>query len=108
MNLLFVYSIFHQTGVSEQYHLDLHNYLLSLSDYNNLIIIGDLNYSDINWNNLSASIPISSFFCDIVFNLNLIQHVTKSTHLNGNIFDVVLSNCDLVEEPGIFDKLPVD
>lgn len=91
----------------EQYHLDVHNYLQSLSDYNNLIIIGDLNHPDINWNNLSASTPISSSFCDIVFNLNLTQHVTKSTHLNGNILDVVLSNCDLVDEPRIFDKLPV-
>ena len=84
---------------------DVHNYLQSLSDYNNFIIIGDLNYPDINWNNLSASTPISSSFCDIVFSLNLTQHVIKSTHLNGNILDVVLSNCDLVDEPRIIDKL---
>ena len=44
-----------------------------------------------------------------MFNLNLIQYayVTKPTHVNGNILDVVLSNFDLPDEPSVIGKLPV-
>ena len=41
-----------------------------------------------------------------IFNLNLTQYVTKPTHVNGNILDVVLSNFDLSDGPTIIDKLP--
>ena len=66
-----------------------------------------MNFPDINWNNYSASNSVSSTFCDTIYDLNLTQLVTKPTHVNGNILDVVLSNFDLSDGPTIIDKLPV-
>ena len=92
---------------NDQYHCDVQNYLLSLSNYNNLLVFGDVNFPDINWNDYSASNSVSVTFCDIIFYLNLTQLVMKPTHVHGNILDVVLSNFDLSDGPNIIDKLPL-
>ena len=39
--------------------------------------------------------PISSSFCDFVFQFNLTQHVLQPTHIKGNILDLVLSNAKI-------------
>ena len=77
----------------------------SLSSYKNLIICGDFNVPDINWNVLSGSTSFSSDLCDLIVDLNLTQHVTVPTHKGGNILDIILTNYD-IEELSVNPDLP--
>ena len=74
-----------------------------MSNYSQLIVVGDFNFPDINWNLLSGSSPVSSSFCDTVFSLNLVQLVDEATHSCGNILDLVLTTI-----PGSIHNLYVD
>ena len=74
-------------------------YLSYLSAFNQLlcndlpvIITGDFNSPDIDWDCLSARTKSSHLFCDFVFEHNLSQLVTNATHTKGNILDLVLTN----------------
>ena len=57
-----------------------------------IIITGDFNLPDINWDTLSATSTSSSAFCDFIFDSLLTQLVDLPTHVKGNILDLVLSN----------------
>ena len=59
------------------------------------IIVGDFNFSDINWSSLYASFELSNKFCDFIFNCNLTQHVSLPTHVKGNILDLDLSSASV-------------
>ena len=68
-------------------------YLSDLANYQDPVIaMGDFNLPDINWATLTGSTAISNAFCDLVFELNLAQLVSQSTHSHGNILDLVLTN----------------
>ncbi len=74
------------------------NYIRSLST-NNLIILGDFNFPDINCSSLTGTSASSNQFCDLVFDLNLTQLIDFPTHTKGNILDLVLTNStDLISE----------
>ena len=76
---------------------DIISYLSNLSclfTFSNVIVVGDFNLPDINWDSLSASTSISNLFCDFLFNNNLSQLVNEPTHIKGNILDLVLTNSD--------------
>ena len=51
---------------------DLISATFSYSD-NKYLLLGDFNFPTINWDILQGETPISNFFCDLVFNLNLVQ-----------------------------------
>jgi len=55
--------------------------------------MGDFNMPDINWLTLSGHSGFSNQLCDLVFEFNLSQLVDQSTHICGNILDLVLTNC---------------
>ena len=67
-------------------------YLRSLHGYHKFIIMGDLNFPDIDWGTITGCNRFSSLFCDLTFNLNLSQLIHHPTHIKGNILDVVLTN----------------
>jgi len=72
---------------SEEYLIEFFNYLQSLnSSTNSLLLLGDFNFSDINWDSLCGLSPLSAKFYDIIFNLNLFQLISEPTHIAGNIF----------------------
>ena len=76
--------------------LDYLNNLLALN--NKIILLGDFNLPDINWESLTGQFVSSNLFCDIVFKFNLSQFVNLPTHIHGNILDLILSNdSDLVK-----------
>ena len=56
--------------------------------------MGDFNVPDINWSTLVGSTHFSNQFCDVVFDLNLSQLVDSSTHKQGNILNLVLTNIE--------------
>ena len=70
-------------------------FLQSISTNSSLVIImGDFNVPDINWSTLVGSTHFSDQFCDLIFDLNLSQLVDSSTHRQGNILDLVLTNIE--------------
>ena len=74
----------------------LHHYLNSLVP-RPLILLGDFNFPNIDWNSLTGSTHSTNLFCDLVFDLNLKQMVNFPAHLKGNTLDLVLANCpDLI------------
>ena len=68
--------------------------LLRSNPTHDIVLVGDFNLPDINWNTLSASSSVSELFCDFVYNHNLAQLVYEPTHIRGNILDLVLTNSD--------------
>lgn len=57
--------------------LDLINLLPSDND---IILLGDFNVPDVNWDAMTASTSRSAALCECIFN-NLIQMVTGPTHV---------------------------
>jgi len=70
-----------------------HFYFKSITS-DKLIILGDFNVPDIDWDSLSGHSPISNQFCDLVFESSLCQLIDTPTHNHGNILDLVLTNLD--------------
>jgi len=60
--------------------------------YPPLILLGDFNLPNINWDTLSGTSAVDDAFCDTCFEYNLLQLITCSTHTHGNTLDVVLTN----------------
>ena len=83
-----------------EYYTCISNYLYLgnlLSQNHNIILLGDFNLPDIDWNSLSGHFLYSSQLCKQVFQYNLMQLVTFPMHVMGNILDLILSdNIDLI------------
>ena len=84
---------------SESYISALISFLTDLlSTHNDVIIMGDFNFPDINWSSLTGHSHTSTLFSDFMFDNNLTQHVDCPTHTRGNILDLVLTaNDELVD-----------
>jgi len=63
---------------------------LTICSNDKLVLIGDFNFPTINWDILQGETPMSNLFCDLVFNLNLVQMINEPTHIHGNILDLIL------------------
>ncbi len=85
------------------YYTNIISSLRSLSTSNHIIILGDFNTPDINWNSLSGSTFFSNELCELTFDMNLSQLITTPTHKHGNILDLVFTNL-----PGQTQNLQVD
>ena len=59
-----------------------------------VVILRDFNLPDINWNTLSGNSSLANVFCELVFELNLLQLIECPTHIHGNILDLILTNTD--------------
>ena len=84
--------IYRPPNATEQLNSSLITYLNSLDRNKNIIIMGDLNFPEINWNIYSGSSPAADVFAEVVHGLNLTQIITGPTHRAGNTLDIVLSN----------------
>ena len=66
------------------YYDKLFDFLLNLHGASDeLIIIGDFTFPDIDWDTLTGHSPASNRFCDLVFQTNLTQLITVPTHNQG-------------------------
>ena len=63
-----------------------------VSSYEYCIFVGDFNLPEINWSSLSGPSLSFNTFCEFVFDCNLTQHVSRPTHMKGNILDLVLTS----------------
>ena len=102
-------------NTNDNYHELLCNYLTDLV-FNNakpIIILGDFKSPDIDWTTLSGSSSRSNKFCDLMFQLTIIQLVDKPTHDLGNTLDLVItSNEDIIQNlnihPQHYKPIPTD
>ena len=69
-----------------------YNQFLSSYPCGFVVVCGDLNMPDICWATHSATSDYSRQFLDIVDDINCFQLVDVSTHVNGNILDLFLTN----------------
>ena len=66
------------------------------------MIVGDFNFPNIQWPTLTGSCPLSTTFCDFIFECNLSQLICEPTHSKGHILDLVLvSDEDLVSSVSV-------
>lgn len=82
---------------SDSYMHDLISNLSCIVQSNpstDIIITGDFNLPDINWDTLSSTSTSSNALCDFIFDNSLTQLIDQPTHVKGNILDLVLSNLD--------------
>lgn len=77
---------------STDYYDQTLQYLSSLTTNNDLVIVGDLNCPDINWQTMTGYNPFTSSLCSLFFVKNLIQLITDPTLIHGNILDLVVTN----------------
>jgi len=60
-------------NLTDQHNSSLITYLNSLDHNKNIVIMGDLNFPEINWNIYSGSSPTADDFAEVIHGLNLIQ-----------------------------------
>ena len=98
---------------SDSYYDSLFHYLSDLSNEScTIIIVGNFNFSDIDWANYVGSSPKSNKFCDLLFQFNLSQLINEPTHYQGNILDLVITNDednihDLTVHPCDYHRSPL-
>ena len=88
----------------------LSSHLFQFQGSRNIVLLGDFNLPDINWDTLCGNSRVDETFCDVCFEFNLSQLISCSTHIHGNILDLVLTNNeDLVSSISIHstDNLPI-
>ena len=91
-------------SVEDSYYQHLSELLSSLPLDKDVLILGDFNSPDIDWDLLHGGTSLSSSFCDLTVNLNLRQF---STHIAGNTLDLILTNSDnLIDDVIILEPLP--
>ena len=96
-------------GVDDTYYKHLFDLLFSLPLDENVLILGDFNLPDIDWDLLNGGTRFSSDFCDSTVDLNVRQLVTSSTHKAGNILDLILTNSDnFIDDVVILEPLSCD
>ena len=66
----------------------------------------NFNFPDVDWSTLTGHTPTSAHFCDLVFEFNLDQLITESTHSGGNLLDVILTNTNCVDNISVSAVLP--
>ena len=71
------------SNCTDQYDTLLLSFLPSFDDSTDLLIVGDLNLPDVDWNTYSGCFTISNAYAEMIFDLNLM-------HITGNVLDVIL------------------
>ena len=108
-NCILVYCAYIQPGNDERdFHQTL-ELISSIPSRSDLLLLGDFNAPDVNWNTLTASSTRSSALCECIFNKNLIQIFMGPMHHLGNTLDLILTNCpDRVSNIFVDQKLTSD
>jgi len=74
---------------------NLFNFLNNFNNgHDNVILLGDFNFPDINWDILSGHTAASNEFCDLIFQAGLYQLIDAPTHTQGNILDLLITNIE--------------
>ena len=93
-SLIIVCSVYLPPSHDDSAHSFLLSYLYDLftSSSDIVIVTGDFNCPDINWDLFTSKSPFSAQLCDLVLDLGLTQLVDAPTHGKGGILDLVITN----------------
>ena len=87
--------LYNPPNSSSEYCDNLLNFISNISNSSDrLILLGDFNLPDINWNALSGGSPVSNKLCDLIFQTGMSQLIDRPTHLHGNVLDLLLTNIE--------------
>ena len=87
--------LYNPPNLLSEYCDNLLNFISNISNSSDrLILLGDFNLPDINWNVLSGNSPVSNKLCDLIFHSGMNQLIDKPTHLHGNVLDLLLTNIE--------------
>ena len=76
---------------SDDYKYSLLSYLEdTVSSSETVFNMGDFNLPHICWSSLVGTSSFSNAFCDFVYKHNLARLIASSTHIKGNLLDLVL------------------
>jgi hypothetical protein len=89
---LYLCCIYAPPNCSEQYLTDIITCLHVIPPNSHLVLVGDFNLPDVDWEQLYGRSPSSNMFCESLFNLNLLQLVLEPTHIHGNTLDLIITN----------------
>ena len=88
MQLLFAVCMYVTPDSTIVYISCLVSYLTDIvSSFDKCILVGD-----IDWSSLTGTSVSSNCFCKFVFDCNLTQHVFGTTHVKGNILDLIITS----------------
>ena len=68
------------------------NCLKLIPQTSHILFLGDFKMPDVNWTTQTAVSEERIHSCDLTDSLNLVQLIHESTHIKGNILDLVFSN----------------
>ena len=74
---------------------EINSYLQKIrarSGLTNLIVVGDFNFPEVDWESNHSRNSIDQNFLDMFSNLGFAQLIDKPTHIAGNILDLVLTD----------------
>ena len=87
--------LYNPPNSSSEYCDNLLNFISNISNSSDrLILLGDFNLPDINWNALSGGSPVSNKLCDLIFQTGMSQLIDRPSHLHGNVLDLLLMNIE--------------
>ena len=86
---LTICAVYTPPNSKNDYIQGLYLYLSTLISSANVILLGDFNAPDVNWDTFISTNTISDHLCDFVIDHNMFQQVNKPTHIHGNILDLV-------------------
>ena len=90
---IFVCVLYIPPQSSYEYYKKCFIYISNLSNQHKpLITAGNFNLPDIDWSTLIGGSTVANEFCNIIFELNLFQHIDPPTHIQGNTFNLFLSS----------------
>ena len=100
-----IVNAYRSTALNSEQNVEFVDFLrMKLSHHNNYILLGDLNYPNIDWQHISSGFPMESYFLDFFIENNLIQYIHEPTR-GQNILDlcigppnVSISNVEIHEE----------
>ena len=78
-------------NASTEYHKKLYDYLDTLPHNEPILLIGNFNAPDIEWDAYSCT---SELLCEFVVDYNLTQFINKPTHVLNNILDLIIIKRD--------------
>ena len=101
---LTICAVYTPPNSKNDYIQGLYLYLSTLISSANVILLGDFNAPDVNWDTFISTNTISDHLCDFIIDHNMFQQVNKPTHIHGNILDLVITSdpdltTDLVIHP---------